>query len=62
MQEINFEKEFKYIQEETHNNKPTKANRKKRELLLFMQSYLSKITNDIERDIYYKTKSFYQSL
>lgn len=61
MKKINFDKEWAFIQDEIHKEKPTKDNLVKRELLFILQILLSNM-NDFNYLIYLKSKKSYQSL
>jgi len=55
---MNLEDEWKFIQRQTHKEKPSKKNLTKREMLFSLQLLLSNI-NEKEVIIYRQTKEFY---
>ena len=61
MKKMNLNKEWNFIKNEIHKDKPTKNNLLKRELLFILQILLSNI-NSFNRSIYFKSKKRYLSL
>ncbi len=59
MENLNLNKEWNFIANEIHNEKPNKKNLSKRELLLFLQVLLGKVSSNFDEMIYNKTKQFY---
>ena len=61
MEKMNLDKEWVFIKDEIHKEKPIKNNILKRELLFILQILLSN-TNSFKRSIYFKSKNRYLSL
>lgn len=61
MEKMNLDKEWAFIKDEIHKEKPIKNNLLKRELLFILQILLSN-TNSFNHSIYFKSKNRYLSL
>lgn len=59
MGKLNLDTEWNFVRTEIHKEKPNKKNILKRELLLFLQVLLGKVSNEFDEMVYKKTKQFY---